>query len=91
LTTQEDDDGIAFGGDKAEEEDIFDAAVVAFEGRFAQLVLGVEGDFFVAGTDEVVYDVGARGAAAGVAEPLVAGKAFDDTARRMDPTVSSHA
>jgi hypothetical protein len=59
LTTQEDDDGIAFGGDEAEEEDVFDAAVVAFEGCFTELMLGVEGDFFVAGTDEVVYDVGA--------------------------------
>ena len=90
MTTEEHDDGIAFSGDESEEEDVFDATVVAFEGCLAELMLRVERDFFVSRTDKVVYDVGARCAAAGVAEPFVAGKAFDDAAGRMDSTESVH-
>ena len=90
MTTEEHDDGIAFSGDESEEEDVFDAAVVAFEGCLAELMLRVERDFFMSGTDEVVYDVGARRTATGVAEPFVARKAFDDAAGGMDSTESAH-
>ena len=90
LTTKQHDDGIAFGGDESEEEDVFDAAVVAFKGCLAQLMLRVERHFFVSRTDKVVYDVGARCATAGVTEPFVARKAFDDAAGRMDSTESVH-
>lgn len=70
LSAEEDDDGIGFGGDEAEEEDVLGAAVVALGRGLAEWRLGVKADFFVLGANEVVDDVGARGGAAGVAEPL---------------------
>jgi hypothetical protein len=91
LPTKEDDDSISFCGDKSEEKDVFDATVVAFEGCFAELMLCVERNLLVSGADEVVDDVGTRCAAAGVAEPFVAGEALDDAAGGVDPTISTRA
>jgi hypothetical protein len=58
LSTKEDDDSVAFGGDKSQEENILDTAVVALESGLAELMLRMETDFLVARADEVVDDVG---------------------------------
>ena len=42
----------------------------------------------VAGTNEMVNNVGGRGIAASAAEPLAACKASDDTGRIMNATVA---
>jgi hypothetical protein len=57
LATEQDDDGVGFSWDEAEEEDVFGAAVVAFGCCLAEWGFGVEDDFFVFGADEVVDDV----------------------------------
>jgi len=50
-------------------------------------MFGVETDFFMSRSDEVVDDVGTRGAATGVAEPFVAGKTFHDATWRMNTAI----
>jgi hypothetical protein len=90
LSTKQDYDCIAFGRDEAEEKDILDTTVVAFECCLSELVFRMETDFLVARANKVVDDVRTGRAATGVAEPFVAGKTFDDAAGRMDAAVTTH-
>jgi hypothetical protein len=89
LSTEKDHHSIAFRWDESQEEDIFDTAVVTFQGRLAELVLWMETHFFVSGADEMVDDVGSRGRSTGVAEPFIAGETFHYAAGRMDTTVTT--
>lgn len=48
-------------------------------------------DFFVASSDEMVYDMRRSAIATGAAEPFVAGQTFDNTTRGVDAAVSIHS
>ena len=45
-------------------------------------------DFLVTSTDKMVDYMGSGGVSAATAEPLVAGKAFDDAGRVMDTAIA---
>jgi hypothetical protein len=57
IPAQQDNDGIALGGDEAEQEDVLASTVVALEGSFSEGRKGVEHDFLVLGTHKMVNDV----------------------------------
>ncbi|MES1919776.1 hypothetical protein MHBO_001547, partial [Bonamia ostreae] len=78
LSAEQDDDGVGFGGDEAEKEDVLATAVEALERGVAEDAVFVQSDAFVFGAHQVIYDVGARGAALVVAEPFFAVLAADD-------------
>jgi hypothetical protein len=75
---EQNDDSVALGGNEPEDEDVLGAARVALGRSLAEGRVGVQGDLFVLGTDEVVDDVRAGRGTARVAEPLVADQALDD-------------
>jgi hypothetical protein len=54
---EENDNSVAFRRDEAKHKNIFAAAVVALRRCLAKRALGVQDDFLVLGTDEVIDDV----------------------------------
>ena len=75
-------------GHEPEEEDVPEAAVVAFQHGVPQRVLGVQRHLAVPRPHEVVHDVTGRGAARPpVAEPLAAAAASDEALGVVDPAV----
>lgn len=90
LAAEEDNDGIGFGGDESEEEDVLGAAVVAFERRVAERGGGVQLDFLVAGAYEMIDDMRRRRITAGAAEPFTAGKALDDAAGVVNTAIRAY-
>ena len=85
---EQNDDGVALGGNESEDEDVLGATRVAFGRGFAKGRVGVQGDLLVLGADEVVHDVRAGRGPARVAEPLVADQTLDDAGWVVDAAVA---
>lgn len=85
---EQNDDGIAFSGDKPKHENVFAAAIVTFWRGFSQGALRVQNDFLVFSAHEMVDDMGGRCIASRIAEPLGADQTLDDRGRRVNATVT---
>ncbi len=88
LSAEEDHDGVGFGRDETEKEDVFGSAVVAFEYRVTERGARVELNLLVTCSNEMVDDMGGRGVASGAAEPFLTRQAFDHAARVVDAAVA---
>jgi hypothetical protein len=76
VPTKQNDNSVTLSWDEPEQEYVFASAVIAFGRRLSEGRFGVEDDFFVLCSDEVVDDVGGRGRPPGVAEPFRADQAL---------------
>lgn len=72
MTTKQNHDSVRLSRNEAKKKNVLSAAVVALEDGVSERAAGVELNFFVPCSDEVVNDVGGRGVASGAAEPLAA-------------------
>jgi hypothetical protein len=89
VPAEENDDGVALGGDEPQHENILASTVIALGGGLPQRTLCVENDLFVFSAHEMVHDVRRRGVTSGVTEPLGADEAFDDGCGRVNATVTA--
>jgi len=86
--TEQDNNRITFGRNEAKHKHVLAATVVALGCGLAEGALGMQDDFLVLGTNEVIDDVRGRGIATRVAEPFGADETLYDGGRVVNPTVA---